>query len=232
MKKGTLIGLLAAVTTIILLGLLAVYLFVTFRSEAFFKNSERIESEADAALQALYESQTDAKETEELLSKDTAPIIWVGDSRILGMKNALSNPEDDIFIGASGEGYTWFSETGLPQLKEAIQKQKQAPVVINFGVNDYDNLSRYLSLYTKLTEEYPDTDFYFLSVNPIEPTLCQSITNEEIADFNQHLKETFPDNYLDSFTMLMIDQIVTVDGVHYSEEDYQKIYDFVRSQIM
>lgn len=231
MKKGTLIGLLLSIALIILLGLLAFYLFVTFRSEAFFKNSERIESEAEAALQALYETQTEVKETEKLLQKDTAPIIWAGDSRILGMKNALADPEEDIFIGASGEGYIWFSETGLPQLDAAIKSQKQAPVVINFGVNDYDNLSRYLSLYTELTVKYPDTDFYFLSVNPIEPTLCQSITNEEIADFNQRLKEAFPDNYLDSFTMLMIDQVTTVDGIHYSEEDYQKIYDFVRDQI-
>lgn len=231
MKKGTLIGLLLSIALIILLGLLAFYLFVTFRSEAFFKNSERIESEAEAALQALYETQTEVKETEKLLQKDTSPIIWAGDSRILGMKNALADPEEDIFIGASGEGYIWFSETGLPQLDAAIKSQKQAPVVINFGVNDYDNLSRYLSLYTELTVEYPDTDFYFLSVNPIEPTLCQSITNEEIAAFNQRLKEAFPDNYLDSFTMLMIDQVTTVDGIHYSEEDYQKIYDFVRDQI-
>lgn len=232
MKKGTVFGIFLAVISLILLGLLALYLSMTFRAETFFADSVRMESEADAAMQALYASQFEQETAASTELPDAAPVIWVGDSRTLGMQNALTDPGSDLFIGASGEGYTWFSQTGLPLLKEAIHQEPDAPVVFNFGVNDYDNLSRYLTLYTELTEEYPDTTFYFLSVNPIEPTLCSNISNEEIADFNQHLKETFPETYLDSFTMLMIDQAVTIDGIHYSEEDYLKIYDFVRSQIL
>lgn len=232
MRKGTVIGILLAVLSIIALGALAVYLTLTFRPETFFAASEQIESNADAAIQALYESQTEktteAPQTEAILSD---PVIWVGDSRTLGMRDALKDTGADIFIGAAGEGYTWFAETGLPELKKAIAEFPDAPVVINFGVNDYDNLSSYMTLYEELTSEYSDTVFYFLSVNPIEPTLCKNITNEEIADFNAHLKEAFPDTYIDSFTMLMIDQAVTIDGIHYSEEDYQKIYEFTVSKI-
>lgn len=232
MKKGTLIGIICASLSILALGILAVYLTLQFREETFFAATDKIESEADAAMEALYQSQTEktteVPETEAVLQD---PIIWVGDSRTLGMRDALENADHDIFIGASGEGYEWLSETGLPELKKALESYPQAPVVINFGVNDYDNLSNYMALYQSLTAEYADTDFYFLSVNPIEPTICKNITNEEISDFNAHLKEAFPDTYIDSFTQLMISQSVPIDGIHYSEEDYRMIYEFVLNQI-
>ncbi len=157
------------------------------------------------------------------------PIIWVGDSRTLGMERALDTT--DTYIGKDGEGYNWFLDEGLALTADAIAAQPDAPVVLNFGVNDYDNLANYLALYTELLAAYPDTHFYFLSVNPIEPTLCSNISNEQIADFNSHLKESFPDAYIDSFTLLMIDQVMPIDGVHYSAEDYQKIYNFAARQI-
>lgn len=235
MKKGTVFGILFAVISIIALGALAVYLTLNFRMETFFATSDRIESEADAAMQALYESQTEktteAPQTEKAAKPSHDPVIWVGDSRTLGMRDALEDTGADVFIGASGEGYEWLKETGLPELKEAITNLPDAPVVINFGVNDYDNLSNYMALYQELTAEYADTDFYFLSVNPIEPTLCKNITNEEIADFNAHLKAEYPDTYIDSFTILMIDQTVPFDGIHYSEDDYKKIYEFALGRI-
>lgn len=233
MKRGTVFGILFAVISIIALGLLTVYLSMNFRMDTFIATTNRIESEADAAMQALYASQTEketeAPQTEVFVPQD--PIIWVGDSRTLGMQDAIKNPEADIFIGAAGEGYTWLAETGLPELKEAMTQFPEAPVVFNFGVNDYDNLSSYMALYQELTAEYADTTFYFLSVNPIEPTLCKNITNEEISDFNAHLKADYPDTYIDTFTFLMIEQVVPFDGVHYSEEDYQRIYDFAAARI-
>jgi lysophospholipase L1-like esterase len=138
---------------------------------------------------------------------------------------------DDCYIAAAGEGYEWLSASGLPLLYDAIAAYPDSPVIFNFGVNDYDNMALYLALYQSLVQDYPDTRFYFLSVNPIEPTLCHNITNEEIADFNQHLKDLFPDTYIDSFTYLMVNQAVTIDGIHYSSEDYRKIYEFATAQI-
>ena len=122
-------------------------------------------------------------------------------------------------------------QTGLPQIESAITTYPKAPVVFNFGVNDYDNLDRYMELYTSLTKEYPKTHFYFLSVNPIDPAVCKNITNEEISDFNSHLQQLFPDTYIDSFTYLMINEAVTIDGIHYSGDDYRLIHDFASEKI-
>ncbi|MDO4321826.1 MAG: hypothetical protein Q4C61_04805 [Lachnospiraceae bacterium] len=235
MKKGTVTGIVLAVAAIIALGALAAYLTLQYKEDAF-SSGTTAESEADAFLQALHQTEAES-DPAKAASKDASAgssaespfIVWVGDSRTIGMRDAMKN--DDLYIGASGEGYDWLSETGLPQVKEAIADYPGAPVVFNFGVNDYDNMDNYLVLYESLLEEYPDTHFYFLSVNPIDPAVCKNITNEEITDFNNHLKQTFSDTYIDSYTFLRANDAVTIDGIHYSEEDYRAIHDFAAKEV-
>lgn len=233
MKKGTIAGLLAAAAALVGLLGLAAYLTVDYREVLLPSGDHLTESEIDAVILSLRE--TEAPDTPAELrdpSGDGAgeePIIWVGDSRTLGMQNAMDN--DDIYIGKSGEGYDWFAETGLEEMEDAIEAHPASPVVLNFGVNDYDNLDLYMKLYTSLTEEHADTHFYFLSVNPIDPELCKNITNEEIADFNRHLQELFPDTYIDSSTQILASEILPLDGVHYSKDDYRFIYRYAVGKI-
>lgn len=242
MKKGTIIGIILAAAAIIALAAMAVFMTIQFRDDIFFSKDTQAQQEADAVLQALNEpeAQTEpeqAAEPESDLQDVSAgsnsilgvPIIWVGDSRTVGMGRAMDN--DDIYIGADGEGYQWLYETGIGELAEAVSSNSQSPVVFNFGVNDCDNIDSYLDLYQAIEDEYPDTHFYYLSVNPIEPTMCENVTNEEISDFNNRLATVFPDQYIDSFTFLQMSETVTVDGVHYTEEDYGRIYDFAAAQV-
>lgn len=243
MKKGTVIGIILAVMGIISLAAMAIFLTIHYRDDIFFLKDTKTQQEADAVLQALNEPPTEAPaETETEAYGDEAKekaaasgssseefIIWVGDSRTVGMGRALDN--DNIYIGADGEGYDWLYETGVVELADAIQANPGTPVVFNFGVNDCDDIDKYLDIYRAIEAEYPDTHFYYLSVNPIEPTLCDNVTNEEISDFNNQLRKEFPDQFIDSFTFLQINETVTVDGVHYSEEDYQKIYNFAAAQV-
>lgn len=224
MKKSTYLWITLAVSTLFLLLGFTLYLTLTNLDALFVTAPTAAQSNADAAIAALYETETEQTDDTSSVCSDTIRLIWAGDSRTLGMQNAMQN--DDIYIGAAGEGYQWLKETGLPLIIEAINTNPQLPVVFNFGVNDYDNLERYLSLYETIIAEHPDTTFYFLSVNPIEPTICKNITNEEISDFNAHLKTAYPDTYLDSYTYLLINEITTIDGIHYSEEGYRQIYEY------
>lgn len=235
MKKGTVAGIILAVIALIALGTLAIYLTLQYKDEAFSPGTTA-ESEAEALLLTLHQTEdetnsaaADTKNISAETAADNLFIIWVGDSRTIGMRDAVKN--DDLYIGASGEGYDWLSETGLPQVRKAISDHPDAPVVFNFGVNDYDNMENYLALYESLLGEYPDTHFYFLSVNPIDPTRCKNITNEEITDFNSHLKQAFPDTFIDSYTFLLVNETVTIDGIHYSEEDYCSIHDFAAQEV-
>ncbi|MFR3321316.1 MAG: hypothetical protein ACLTSZ_09500 [Lachnospiraceae bacterium] len=61
--------------------------------------------------------------------------IWVGDSRTLGMEQALDGATPDVFIGAAGEGYDWFAADGLPQLLSAMKAHPLSPIIFNLGVN-------------------------------------------------------------------------------------------------
>ena len=116
-------------------------------------------------------------------------------------------------------------------MKKEVQQHPDAPVIFNLGVNDYENLDLYLDLYRSIFDDYPDTRFYFLSVNPIDPERCSEITNEEITDFNEHMKALFPDTYIDSYTWMLANEIETIDGIHYSEEDYRALHAFTLSQL-
>lgn len=228
MKRGTWIAVLAAILCLAALGGLAFYLNAHFGDTLSPDSPSQAVLDADRIAQSLYASSTEQQtDTEE--PQLHPPLIWIGDSRTLGMKEALKN--DELYIGAAGEGYEWLLETGLPLVKEAIAAHPETPLVINFGVNDYDNLDNYINLYRSLAEEYPDSHFYFLSVNPIDPELCQNITNEQICDFNDHLKSFCGDCYLDSYSVLTEENRKPFDGIHYEEDDYRRIHDFTVAEI-
>ncbi|MCD8023535.1 MAG: hypothetical protein LUF30_11390 [Lachnospiraceae bacterium] len=147
------------------------------------------------------------------------------------MQTALGSHTVDVFIGASGEGYSWLSETGMPLVEEAIAKYPNRPVIFNMGVNDYENLYNYMVLYADVAARYPDTAFYFLSVNPVDDEAGLYITNAQIEDFNAQIKDAYPDTYLDSYTYLIESEAGTIDGIHYSEEVYRMIYLFVKEAL-
>ena len=246
MKKGTVAGIAFAILGIIALCALAGYLTWQCRDQLLPSMNQKTESEAEAAISALQETaaeedteaMTDAQTAQEVeslsylnseLSGPVPSVIWVGDSRTLGMQKAVAN--SDVYIGAAGEGYDWFIENGLDEMRSAIRENPESVIVFNFGVNDYDNMENYLELYQTLFEEYPDRHFYFLAVNPIDPELCENITNEEIADFNDHLRRLSPDSFIDSYTQIKSAEIQTIDGIHYSQDDYRFIYDYAIRQI-
>ncbi|MCC8103591.1 MAG: hypothetical protein LIP11_15500 [Clostridiales bacterium] len=177
------------------------------------------------------ETEPDTEWVLELLVIEDTPVIWVGDSRTVGMQKALGAYSDDVFIGAAGEGYSWLSETGIPFLKSAIRDYPDRPVIFNMGVNDYENLYNYMVLYAEVTADYPETVFYFLSVNPIDDEAGLYVTNADIEDFNTHLENAYPDTYLDSYSYLLESGTETIDGIHYSEEAYRQIYLFVKDTL-
>ena len=247
MKKNTHFILFAAGILFLLLAALAIWLGLG-QHRMTSKPVSPAESEADAVLQTLHDmtaEQTTAPtsatevpatevQSEAAYSEPNATDelrIWVGDSRTLGMERALDGSTPDVFIGAAGEGYDWFAADGLPQLLSAMKAHPLSPVIFNLGVNDYDNLSRYLTLYRSLQKEHPAARFYFLSVNPIDPARCQNITNEEISDFNAQLQELAGDMYIDSYTWIRANDIQTKDGIHYEEDDYRALYKYVKTQI-
>lgn len=190
--------------------------------------AEGMAGEAAERLYAEMES-----ETEEEMPRR---ILFAGDSRTEGMGRAMRSrgSDDCIYIARSGEGYQWFSEDGLPLLERRIRQNPSAPVVFNFGVNDMENIDLYLALYHKLEADYPDTPFWYLSVNPVKEDLEDIqllVSNEDIAQFNRVLRSEFPGRYLDSNSLLKKKGFESVDGLHYSDDTYCMIHDFVEEAL-
>lgn len=204
------------------------------------QTSAQIHSQTESDLPFFFmEGET---ETENVL---THRIIFVGDSRTLGMRDALhraGRTDDDIFIGKVGEGVRWFIEEGMSEMDDAIEEYPDLPVVFNLGVNDPTEIDDYIVTYWDCIRNHPDTDFYILSVNPIdEEFLLESetaveevldmINNLNIAKLNLRLKDEFTRRYLDSASFLKSDGFETVDGLHFNTKTYLKIHDFVVNEL-
>ncbi|MDO5424128.1 MAG: hypothetical protein Q4F41_10415 [Eubacteriales bacterium] len=170
----------------------------------------------------------DGYEVEDAVAQ--SKLIFVGDSRTVGMKAAVGGKA--VYIAKIGEGYDWLSTTALKSLKKQLAKYPASQVVFNLGVNDVGNVSAYRTFYRKLFAQYPDAKFYILSVNPIENGKGSwAVTNKMIRAFNKKMKAAFPENYLDCYSELVKNGYETADGLHYTSTTYWKIYDFVLNAI-
>ena len=149
-------------------------------------------------------------------------LIYVGDSRTIGMQSALSN-DKITYIGEISQGYEWFIQTGKPQLDNLLTNKQSKFVVLAFGINDLVNVDRYINVYNTLSSDSLNNKFYFLSVNPVDETKVSNITNIEIESFNEKLKNVFGENYIDTYTKIK-DTFSTPDGVHYDQATYANIH--------
>ena len=158
--------------------------------------------------------------------KKEARLIFVGDSRTVGLKSTIGGGKN-LYIAKSSQGYVWFSKTAVKTLKKRLESYPYSTVVFNFGVNDVDNVYAYIGLYKKLIGEYPNAKFYIMSVNPIQSKKGSwYVTNKMIRSFNSIMKAAFPDRYLDCYEELKQKGFQTVDGLHYNQATYRKIYAF------
>ena len=205
--------------------------------------SLQIESDK-SVLPEVSEAETETEMPEQERSLPVHKIIFVGDSRTIGMQNALKKylPDDDcVFVGKVGEGCSWFLSEGKGLMADAISQNPDVPVVLNFGVNDPDQIDEYLAAYRDMVAEYPDTTFWFLSVNPVQRArmieygasedALDLVTNTNITKLNLAIQQAFPDHYLDSSTILKLEGFRTVDGLHFTGQTYLRIHRFVVDEL-
>lgn len=204
-----------------------------------------LQKESDkTVLPEISEAETETEMPEQERPLPAHKIIFVGDSRTIGMQNALKKylPDDDcVFVGKVGEGCSWFLSEGKSLMADAISQNPDAPVVLNFGVNDPDQIDEYLAAYRDMVAEYPDTTFWFLSVNPVQRArmieygasedALDLVTNTNITKLNLAIQQAFPDHYLDSSTILKLEGFRTVDGLHFTGQTYLRIHRFVVDEL-
>ena len=166
--------------------------------------------------------------------KFSGKYLIVGDSRTVGMDSAVSSSETK-FIGKVSMGYSWLKATAGPNVKQYLLGNPKLKVIFAFGINDLGNIASYISYYNALMKEFPDTEFYFLSVNPVDEELSSSkgysVKNSAIKKFNTKLKSAFGTKYIDTYTYLTKNKFSTIDGIHYTADTYLKLYNYIVEKI-
>ncbi|WP_307982089.1 LytTR family transcriptional regulator DNA-binding domain-containing protein, partial [uncultured Haemophilus sp.] len=140
------------------------------------------------------------------------------------------------YVYKYGRGYNWFVNEGILELKKLLLVYPQSDVILNFGVNDLGNISKYIQIYQELINTYPKAHFYVMAVNPVDdvkyPSLVQrNKTTKLVTIFNSILKSAFPDCYIDTYSYLESSGYETLDGCHYTTATCLKIYHYTLSEI-
>lgn len=158
--------------------------------------------------------------------------VLVGDSRFVGQESSGFKNSKTTYIASVGKGLTYMKSN-----EEAMKKKdsKNTAYVINMGVNDLYNANSYVEYINKIAKNYKG-DIYYLSVNPVEESKAAnngySIKNSDIEKFNSILKSGLKNvTYLDSYNYLKNNGFSTTDGIHYDKNTYQKIYNYINSNV-
>ena len=175
-------------------------------------------------------------------------IIVVGDSRMELIENdeTIKKPFNMEFVAKSGTHLDWFEDTAVKRVKKIIDDDFKYTVVINMGVNDLNWLKKdyneedladdYFNTYEELIYEYPDVNFYLLSVNPLDEKVIKKKipenkrSNKSIKKYNSYLKEKIDDSefdnlyYCDSYNSLDFE---TYDGLHYDKKTDEVILNYI-----
>lgn len=166
--------------------------------------------------------------------KFSGKYLIVGDSRVVGMDAAVSGSQTK-FIGKVSMGYSWLKSTAGLQVKRYLAGNQDLKVVFAFGINDLGNISQYISYYKALMAEFPDTEFYFMSVNPVKEDQAgaygYTVKNAAIQSFNKQMKSAFGAKYLNTYSYLVKQGFSAVDGIHYTSATYQKLYKYIIQKI-
>jgi hypothetical protein len=156
--------------------------------------------------------------------------IFVGDSRYVGMEK-FAQP-DDVFIAQVGEGY-YFLASNMNKILEYIDKN--SILIVGLGVNDYAvNYKNYIKTMNELADTL-DCMVYYMLINPVEEEkealYGYSTSNEMIDKYNALMKAGFSSKVgvIDTNTYLKEDGFYTSDGLHYDDNTYKKVYNFLKS---
>lgn len=138
---------------------------------------------------------------------------------------------DDIWSCRESMGLDWMQQTGIPNIENNIQQGSS--LVILMGVNDLYQANNYISYLNSNATSWKNrgANIYFVSVNPTEGSY--NSLNADIDSFNQRLRAGLTSNitYIDTNSYLKSNGFSTTDGLHYTNDTYNDIYNYIKSRI-
>ena len=167
---------------------------------------------------------------DELRIREDEAVIYIGDSRFVGMNDAcrISDEPGRFVVAEVGQGYNWLERTALAQAQDIESMHPEYTkfyYVICLGINDLVNIDQYMEMYRQLSTS---KNLILVSVGPVGERSV--ITNDRVAEFNSRLMSLgYP--YVDYNSILMSEGFSTPDGLHYTDESYERIYEIIKEGI-
>lgn len=163
------------------------------------------------------------------ITASTTGVIFVGDSRFVQMHQAVGET-GVVYIAEEKKGYNWLISEAIPRIDPLAIKGSK--IVINLGVNDPENINRYIETINSwaCTWNLRGAKVYYATVNPVWTNPYTS--KEEVDCFNQKLKTCLVGvNIIDSNAYLSSVKIKSLDGLHYDDSTYTTIYLFLMGSV-
>ena len=159
-------------------------------------------------------------------------LIFVGDSRTVGMKNAVDSEDpNDVWSCQTSMGLDWLKSTGVPAVESHITQGSH--LIILMGVNDLYHVDSYISYMNSLVSKVNSKGgkLYFVSVNPTSRSA--DYLNSDINSFNSKMKSGLSSSikYIDTHTYLKNNGFSSSDGIHYTSTTYKQIYTLIKNNI-
>ena len=160
----------------------------------------------------------------------TVGYILIGDSRFVGMDEVVDvdSHENQYIIAKCGAGHDFLVNEALPRAAAIEVQHREVDTwvyIINLGVNDLQSAWKYVSTYRSLVVS---KNVVIQSVNPIEYTNIPQTNQARIKSFNDKMKLVQGASYLDTYNALMRNGFSTIDGLHYTEETSDYIYECIK----
>ena len=164
-----------------------------------------------------------------------AGVVFIGDSRMVTLKEHVEEAFGvcpAAVVAQSGSRYKWFHDSAIPQADRIIGKGSR--VVINMGVNDLSDASKYAQdvNYWGAVWTQRGATVYYASVNPVWAN-SHNITQERVDLFNSTLRSQLIPQviWLDSSSYLMQAGVHAVDGLHYKADTNLVLYHYYMTAI-
>lgn len=187
------------------------------------------------------ESTDEAYVPDNILTNKNDNFIFIGDSRTVAYKGIVDIDKYDFitFISEVSKGYDWLKDTAIEKLNTRFDTTDLSyNVVLNLGVNDLQNVDKYIDIYNELAEKNPKHNFFVVSVNKVDTEKMikngyATIENSQIEDFNSKMKKSLSDkiHFIDTYSYFEDENLESNDGVHYTDETSNEILDYVSDYI-
>ena len=161
-------------------------------------------------------------------------ITIIGDSRMVGLCVYKWYKNDGgTCVSKGAMGFKWLRDTAIPTVNR-LSESKKKNIVTNLGVNDLDNIDKYIAKYKEMvTGDWKNYHVFLLSVNPTSGS--KAGRNTQIESFNSKLKSSLQNysnvTYCDSYSYLKKNGFQSGDGIHYKESTSKVIYQFIKDCI-